>query len=115
MAVPVEASAMMSLVLEDVKNQHYEIIEKVLGEAIKKGILIVRSSDPVLVMEYSPDKADKKVRLMQSAVIDYQGAEKIEELEKGLEYMKKVNADLHSALSDFYERTKENTWLKAEK
>lgn len=111
---PTDANFMDAFVV-DVKNQQHEVIERMLGEAIKKGIITVRQSDPVLVLERDPRQVNDRIRLMHSAVIDYQGAEKIEELEKALEYMTKVNSELHAALSDFYERTKANTWLKSQK
>lgn len=112
---PMDATNFMDAIVADIKVQQHEVIENMLGEAIKKGIITVRQSDPVLVLERDPNHANDKIRLMHSAVIDYQGAEKIEELEKALEYMTKANSELHTALSDFYERTKANTWLKSQK
>lgn len=94
--------------LKDIQILQQEIIENMLGEAIKKGIITTRDSKPVLVHDVASDK----LLLRQSIVIDYLGAEKIEELEKENEYLKKLNGDLHKALSDFYEKTKENQWLK---
>lgn len=103
-----EQQALYEALVEDVKQQLNEVVEKMLGEAIKKGIIIVRQSDPVLVKEAHSDK----VKLMYSAVIDYLGSEKIEQLERDLEYMKKLNGELHTAVSKFYEMGKQNTWLK---
>jgi len=111
MALNLDQSAFMESLVKEVKEQQNEVIEKMLGVAIQKGIIQVRQSDPVLAWE----PKEEKVRLLHSAVIDYTGAEKIEELEKALEYMKKINSELHQALEDFYNRTKENVWLKSQK
>jgi hypothetical protein len=99
---------MIENLLADIRTQQNETIEEMLGDAIKKGIILVRQSEPMLFM--SPDTIGLTFR--HSAVIDYKGAEKIEELERDIEYLKKINADLHIALGEFYEKTKVNTWQK---
>ena len=91
-----------------IKEQQDEVFNKMLAVGIEKGIISVRTSSPVLIK----DKLTDKIVLKQSAVIDYLGAEKIEELENENAYLKKMNSELHAALTDFYEKTKVNTWLK---
>lgn len=98
----------MHSLVEEIKKQQNEAIEKALGEGIAKGFILVRQSDPMLIRAVGSDK----VELRHSIVIDYLGSEKIEELEKENAYLKKINADLHNSLKDFYEKTKVNTWLK---
>ncbi len=116
MSFTLDQQDFMNSLVADVKRQQGEVIEKMLREGIQKGIITVRQSDPVLVVEpASAFDVYPPIRLMHSAVIDYLGAEKIEQLEKALDYMTKTNSDLHEALSQFYEKTKVNTWLKNQK
>lgn len=103
-----EKDEFMKALVGHIKIQQDEAIEAMLGDAIAKGIITVRQSNPVLVQHPLTDQ----VQLRHSIVLDYKGAERIEELEKENEYLKKLNGDLHNALKDFYERTKVNTWLK---
>lgn len=98
---------MLELVRQ-IKAEQNEAIEKALGEGIAKGFISVRQSDPILI--YSQDQ--DKVELRHSVVIDYLGAEKIEELINENNHLKKINSDLHNSLKEFYENTKVNTWLK---
>lgn len=103
-----EKDEYMSHLVAEIKKQSDQAISDMLNVAIEKGYISVRQSNPVLIQEYNSDK----ISLKHSLVIDYLGAERIEELEKENEYLKKLNSDLHNALSDFYEKTKVNTWLK---
>jgi hypothetical protein len=98
----------MKDLLREIAIEQQEVISKMLGIAIDKGIITVRQSDPVLIRDVMSDK----ILFRQSMVIDYLGSEKIEELEKENAYLKKINSDLHNSLKDFYEKTKVNTWLK---
>lgn len=101
-------SAFMDALVKEIKIQQNEAIEKMLGDAIQKGIITVRQSDPILIQ----DPMSSFPKLRHSLVIDYLGAEKIEQLQQDVETLKKINGDLHTALSDFYEKTKVNQWLK---
>ncbi len=96
-------------VLAQIREEQSQVISRTFADAIKKGIISVRESEPVLVQASSTDG----VFLKNSIVIDYLGAEKIEQLEQALAYMTKVNSDLHKSLHEFYEQTKGNTWLKS--
>lgn len=103
-----EKDEYMNSLLVKIKSEQDQAISDMLNVGLQKGYIKVRQSNPVLIQQIDSDV----VSLKHSLVIDYLGAERIEELEKENEYLKKLNGDLHNALKDFYEKTKVNQWLK---
>lgn len=104
---PDQLNEVMNHVLEDIKTQINDSIEFALGEGIKKGFIQIRQSDPVIIKEKDSDT----IKLHHSICIDYLGAEKIDQLEKQVAELQKINSDLHSALTEFYEKARPNRWL----
>lgn len=105
----------MQSLLADIQRQQMATLESTLNQAIEKGFIKIRGSTPMLFKQVDADR----IEFRQSIVLDYLGAERLEELEKeiddlkkSIDYLSKINADLHNALQDFYEKTKVNKWLK---
>lgn len=101
-------SNFMTSLVDELEEQSNKVLSDALNVAIEKGIIKVRSSSVVLVRDVAADK----IKFCKSVTLDYEGLERIEELESANAALIKLNANLHNALSEFYEKTKENQWLK---
>lgn len=102
-----ENDAMNSLIAE-IKIQQDKALSDMLGVGLEKGFITVRQSNPVLIRSAKTGE----ITFHHSLVIDYLGAERIEALEQENAYLKKLNGDLHKALTEFYEKARPNQWLK---
>ena len=80
--------------LEHLESRVDKTVEAALGEGIKKGFIKTRESEMVIVRKADSDGFE----LHKSIVLDYLGGEKIEELQKENEYLKKEIVKLHEGI-----------------
>lgn len=86
-------------ILQDLARQKDQLIIDQLGDLLQRGLLVIESTQPVLVESYDPSHNKNKIELKQSVKLVLKDKEYIERLEK-------ENAELKAQLQVFIEGVK---------